>query len=132
MGQAFVVRVRHLHRAIIHAAATSRTHFLIDVTGPLEHVYGKVPSLAFDGFHLGVAEDLYVAVSSKLDQFGRQNSHSAVKGGEGLVQLGHRPADGRRILNQIDEIAAFRKIQRSLDSGNPPTYDHDCPYVFAL
>jgi hypothetical protein len=34
-------------------------------------------------------------VPADLDQFGRDDSHGTIVGGEGLVQLGHDPADGR-------------------------------------
>jgi hypothetical protein len=48
--------------------------------------------LKFDEF--AVRQKLNVQMPADLDQFGRDDSHRAVVGGERLVQLGHQSADG--------------------------------------
>ena len=40
-----------------------------------------------------------------LDQLGRNDSHRAFVGREGLVQLGHASADCRTFFEQVDEIS---------------------------
>ena len=55
-----------------------------------------------DEFRIG--EQFYVEMPADLDQFGRDDSHGAVIGREGLVQLGHGPADGRRLFHHIDVV----------------------------
>jgi hypothetical protein len=37
----------------------------------------------------GVRQKLNVQMPADLDQFGRDNSHTAVIGGEGLIELSH-------------------------------------------
>jgi hypothetical protein len=44
--------------------------------------------------NLGVGDNLNIKMPADLDQFRRENSHGAVVGGKGLVQLRHDPADG--------------------------------------
>ena len=58
-----------------------------------------------------------------LDQFGRENSHGAVIGGKGLVELGHMPANARPFLNQIDLKTSGCKIKRGLNTTDPTPYN---------
>ena len=60
-----------------------------------------------------------------LDQFGRKNSHGAVIGGEGLVQLGHHATDGGGSLLEADGIAGIGQIQPGLHPSNASTDHHD-------
>ena len=59
-----------------------------------------------------------------LDQFGRENSHRAVIGGKGLIQLGHMAADARPFLNQINLKTGSGKIKRGLDTTNSAANNH--------
>jgi len=58
-----------------------------------------------------------------LDQFGRDNSHGAVIGGKGLVQLGHNSSDGRTFFQKVDIITGIGQIQGGLHPGDPASYD---------
>jgi hypothetical protein len=60
-----------------------------------------------------------------LDQFGRDNSHGAVVGGEGLVQRRHGPSDGGALFQKIDVIPRTSEIQSALHSGDPTAYDQN-------
>jgi hypothetical protein len=51
----------------------------------LNHLHFKVPFFSGDAFHLGEGEELNVEMPADLDQFGREDSHGTVIGGEGLV-----------------------------------------------
>ena len=55
---------------------------------------------------------------------GRQDAGGAVEGGEGLVKLGHVPADGGLTLDQKDLLPGVRDGQRRVDARNPATDDH--------
>jgi hypothetical protein len=48
-----------------------------------------------------------VDVPADLDQFGRDNSHGTVIGGEGFVQFTHNPTYGRTFFDQVDKIPCF-------------------------
>jgi hypothetical protein len=78
----------------------------------------KVTLFPFNTLDIGKGDQLYVNVPADLDQFGRDNSHGAVVGGEGLVQLGHNPANGGGPLNQIYVKAGVGQIQGALHPGN--------------
>ena len=54
----------------------------------------EVPFGAFNLFNLGTGDQVDVKVPADLDQFWRDNSHSAVIGGERLIKLAHYTADG--------------------------------------
>jgi hypothetical protein len=60
-----------------------------------------------------------------LDQFGRDNSHGAVIGGECLVQRRHRPAYGGSLLKKIDVIPGVCEIQSGLHACDPAAYDQN-------
>ena len=59
-----------------------------------------------------------------LDQFGRENSHGAVIGGKGLVELGHMPANARPFLDQINLEPSRGKIKRGLNAADPAPDNH--------
>ena len=46
-----------------------------------------------------------------LDQLGRQRTHRAVVGGERLVELGHVAAQGGRLVDEVDLVAAFGQVE---------------------
>jgi hypothetical protein len=60
-----------------------------------------------------------------LNQFGREDSHGTVIGGEGLVQLGHDTADGRGPFHEVEIIAGIGQIQCGLHPSNASTDHHD-------
>jgi hypothetical protein len=62
-----------------------------------------------------------------LDQFRGEDSHGAVIGGKGLVQLRHVAPDARGLLNQVNLEAGRGKIKRGLDAADPSPNDHDVP-----
>ena len=103
-------------RAIAAAGALLHVH----VAWMLLHGNGEVTRLAFDALHVGAGKQLDVQMPPHLHQLGRHDAHGAVVGGEGLVELGHDPADGRGLVQQVDLEAGFGQVQRGLhaaDSG---------------
>jgi hypothetical protein len=60
-----------------------------------------------------------------LDQFGSQNSHGAVIGGKGLVQLGHVAADARGLFHQKHLEAGGGHIQGGLNAADSSAQHHD-------
>jgi hypothetical protein len=60
-----------------------------------------------------------------LDQFGRDNSHGTVVGGEGLVQLTHDAANGGGLFHQFYHVSGISQIQGGLHPGDTPADDHD-------
>jgi hypothetical protein len=71
--------------------------------------------------------NLDVHVPADLDQLRGYNSHRAVVGREGLVDLSHFAANGRAFFHQVDKITRVCGIQGSLYSRNAATHDHDGP-----
>jgi hypothetical protein len=56
----------------------------------------EVSLLTADAVYVSKGDKVDVGVPADLDQLGRDNSHGALIGGEGLVQLGHdSPYSGR-------------------------------------
>jgi hypothetical protein len=53
-----------------------------------------------------------------LDQFGGDNSHGAIVGRKGLVELSHHASDGRAFLYQVYQESGIGQIQGRLDPGN--------------
>ena len=90
-----IIRIWDHDRAVFHTCGTTRALVLYDVSGLFCQVYLKVTCFPFDTVNLGKRQDLYIGMPADLDQFGRQNSHRAVIGGIGLVELRHMTTNGR-------------------------------------
>jgi len=54
----------------------------------------EIARLTADGFDFAEGSQLDIEMPADLDQFGGDNSHGTIIGGEGLGQLGHRTANG--------------------------------------
>jgi hypothetical protein len=67
----------------------------IDVAGCLVNRCRKIARFPFQVDELRIGEQFNVEMPADLDQFGRNDSHGTVVGGEGLIQLGHESADRR-------------------------------------
>ena len=93
--QVLVELVRDLDRAVLGADRAARAFLLNDVPGLLGQSDPEIADLSLYTLYFGIGEDLYVGVPADLDQLGRENSHRAVIGGVGLVQLSHVPPNGR-------------------------------------
>jgi hypothetical protein len=104
--------------------ATGNTLFGINVAGPLLQLHLKSARLPHEPGHFRQGVELDIAVPADLDQLGSQNSHSAVVGGKGLIQLRHGPADGGLFFHQIYKIAGVGQIQGGLHSGDTAAHYH--------
>ena len=73
----------------------------VDTARTLFDFYFEISSRTFNRLQIRIRNDFDVDVPADLDQFGRDNSHGTIVGGEGLVQLGHNTPDGRAFLQQV-------------------------------
>jgi hypothetical protein len=87
-------------------------------------VGGEVARFAFQLLEFGQRKDFDVLVAAGLNQLRRQDAHRAVVGGEGLVELGHRPADGGALLDEVYLDAGVGQVERGLDTGDAAAYHH--------
>jgi hypothetical protein len=60
-----------------------------------------------------------------LDQLGRENSHRAVIGWKGLIELGHVTADARPFLNQVHFEPGSGEVKRGLNAADSAPDNHD-------
>jgi len=86
--------------------------------------------LPLDVHHLRIGEGFDVEVPSALHQFWGEDTHGAVVGGKGLVQLSHHPADGRGGLHQVNVIPRLRQIEGGLDAGDASPHDENGAHLF--
>ena len=93
--QSFVILIHQVTRTIGSTQAAGCALVGVDIAGTDIDVDREVAGLALDPGEIGVAQNLDVWRPTGLNQLGRENSERAVIGGEGLVQLGHHPANGR-------------------------------------
>ena len=93
-GQPLIVFIRPRYRTYLCAVTTCGAAGGINVTRPFSNRYVKIAFRAFNRFYLGTGDQVDVRVPADLDQFGRDNSHGAIVGGEGLVQFAHHTAYG--------------------------------------
>jgi hypothetical protein len=122
-GYVLVEPIGVLYRAVLYAGGAARAFVLDDVARFFGQRDRKVACLSVYTIDFGIRENVYVGMPADLDQFGRENSHGAVVGRIGLVQLGHVAADGRGFFDQVDLEARGGQIQRGLDAADTAT-DH--------
>jgi hypothetical protein len=86
------------HRTVGVADAAGGTKIRVNVSGSLVDFDFEIAAFSFDADQVCVGDHLDVQMPADLDQFGRDDSHGAFVGGEGLVKLRHYAADGRGLL----------------------------------
>jgi hypothetical protein len=84
----------------------------------------KITRCSGDLFHFRQCQKFDVEMPADLDQFGRDDSHGAVVGGKGLVQLGHDAPDRGRSFQEIDKKARVGKIKCRLHASDAATDYH--------
>ena len=131
LGQILVKGVRHGHRADVGALPAAGALGLIDIAGLLLEGDPEVPRLSRNLRHIGEGMDLDVQMPAAFHQLGGNNAHGTVVGGEGLVQLGHDPADGRLGFHQMDIKAGVGQVQGRLHPGDAAAHHHHGAYVAA-
>jgi len=75
------------HRTVGVADAAGGTEFRVNVSGSLVDLDFEIAAFSFDADQVCVGDHLDVKMPADLDQFGRDDSHGAFVGGEGLVNL---------------------------------------------
>ena len=110
--------VDDLARAFFDADAAAGAQVLVHVAGLLAHGDGEIADVTLHALHLAVCQQGDVLVLAHIHHLGREDAGGAVQGGEGLVQLGHMPANGGAALHQINVIARVGQLQRRGDAGD--------------
>ncbi len=85
-------------RASLHATAAPRAAVHVNASRALFDFYFKIPCGPLNRFQIRIGDEFNVQVPADLDQFGRDDSHGAIIGGKGLVQLRHGAPDGRALF----------------------------------
>src|SRR4030042_1033217 len=80
-----IIFIVNFGRAFLSTETTGNTLLRVHIAWVLHHFHFKAPFLPGDAFHLREGKELNVQMPADLDQFGRENSHGTVVGGEGLV-----------------------------------------------
>ena len=106
---------------LTHAAAGALVH--VHVTRLLADVHRKAAHKAGYPLHLAVGVQGDILVGGGVHHFWGQNTGGAVQGGEGLVQLGHAPADGRLLFHNVHLEPGVGNVQRGLDTGDAAADD---------
>ena len=84
---------------------------------------GEVAHEALHLLHLGIGQNVDVFILGRIHHFRGENTGGAVQSGEGLVDLGHFPADGRLLLHNVHREARLGNIQGGLNPGDTAADD---------
>jgi len=107
---ALIELIRVLNRAVFNTGGTTGTFILDNIARLRAQRDGKVSCGTFNMIDFSEGEDLYVGVPADLDQFGCEDSHGAIIGRKGFIQLGHVPADTRPFLYEVNLEARCGQI----------------------
>jgi hypothetical protein len=124
LGKTGIIFTVDLGRTFLRTETASNTFGRVHIARGLNHVDFKVAHFSGDTLYLRESQEFDVEMPADLDQFGRENSHGTVIGGEGLVQLGHDATDGGGPLHKVDIITGIGQIQCGLHPGNASTDYH--------
>jgi hypothetical protein len=119
-----IVLVRIYRGAVLDTGRATCALVFTNVPWLLRQGHVEVSNLTFYALNFRIGENLYVWVPADLDQFGCENSHGAVVGRKGLIQLRHVAADARPLFNQIDLEPGRGKIERGLNAADTATDNH--------
>ena len=120
-----IVGVGNLLGAFFRTGPACNAFVHVHITRITGDVDPEITFLARNLFDLGKGQQFDIDMTPHFHQFGGENAHGTIVGGESLVQLTHDTADGSRFFHQINIIAGIGQIQCRLHSGNTPTHDHD-------
>ena len=101
-SQAVLIRIINRNRAHFDAVTAGVTQLQVYVTGIPIKPNPEAARLSIQSNDLGTGEDFNVGMFIHLDQSGRDRAHSAIIGGEGLVELSHPATDTVALVAQID------------------------------
>ena len=123
LAEVLVVRVGDDDGALGGALAAARADVRIDEPGVVVDLGAEAAGLALEADELGVGDHVDVEVTPGLYELGRQRAHRTVVGGEGLVELRHVTTQGRRLLDEVDLVPPFGKVERALDARDAASHD---------
>ena len=103
-AKSFIESIYHHSGTLFGARSTGNTFVQVHVSGFLKDFDPEMPFFTFKAFQLRIREKVDVQMPADLDQLGGDNSHCAIVGGKGLVQLRHTAPDGRAFFNKMDII----------------------------
>jgi hypothetical protein len=122
--EAVIVFIRQGYRADLGTIAAGGTLGRVNIAGFLMKGDFEISFRAFNRFNFRTGDQVDVEMPADLDQFGRDNSHRTIIGGKGFIQLTHDTADGRGLLDQMNQISGFGQVQGCLHAGNSGTHHH--------
>jgi hypothetical protein len=125
LDQVFVKSVIHLLGALFSARSAGNTLFHVHEAGMLDHLHREISRFTAHVYDFRKGQEFDVEMPADLDQFGGDNSHGAVIGGECLVQCRHGPADGGSLFQKINVIPGVSEIQGRLHARDPTAYDQN-------
>ena len=123
-GQTLIIFTWQYDRTHLGTFAARSTSGAVDITRGFTDFDLKISRLTLNRLHIRQGDEVDVQMPADLDQFGGNNSHGAVIGGKGLVQLAHHTTYGSGFFDHMHQEARIRQIQRSLHSSNPATNNH--------
>jgi hypothetical protein len=124
-GKPFVVFIGKGNGTDLGALPAAGAFGYVYVARTLTDLGLETPLFPLEFQKIAVRQKLYVQMPADLDQFGRDNSHRTVIGGEGLVQLGHQSTDGGRLFHEVHQVSGVGKIQGCLHSGDTASHDQN-------
>jgi hypothetical protein len=125
LGQAPLIFTGQFNRTNPRTFAATGALQRVDKSGVLLHAHPIPTRFTFYLQYLGIGQNFYVQMATKLHELGREDSHGAIVSGKGLIQLSHDPSDARSPLYHVDEITRFGQVERGLNSGNASSHHHD-------
>jgi hypothetical protein len=124
-GDFLVKPIRVLYRAVFDTGGAACAFVFYDISRTGFKGDGKVPLFTFYRVYFRECQNLNVGMPADLDQFRRENSHRAVICREGLVELGHVPADAGTFFHEIHLEPGCGKIKGGLDTADASAHNQD-------
>jgi hypothetical protein len=104
LGQPSLIFTGQFNRTNARTLSTTGALQRVNISGALLDAHPIPTRLTFYLQDVGIGQDLYIQMATKLHELGREDSHGTIVGREGLIQLSHDAPDARSLLHHVDEI----------------------------
>jgi hypothetical protein len=104
LGQASLIFTGQFNRANARTLSTTGALRRVNISGAFLDAHPISTRLTFYRQDVGIRQDLYIQMATKLHELGGEDSHGTIVGRKRLIQLGHDAPDARSLLHHVDEI----------------------------
>jgi hypothetical protein len=124
LDQGGIVFVHNFFGAFFGTLTAGNAFVDVNIARLFDQPHAEVARLARNLPDFCQSQQFDVWMPADLDQFGGQDSHRAVIGGKGFIQLSHHAPDGGGFFNQVYQKPRIGAVKGGLHPGDAAAHNH--------